>query len=192
MTSCVSRRAESWTAVIASLTSVRVYSCHLHHKCLISITKRAKTFHCHRCQWAVVTTSKLLPIYNLVVLKLLPFVICLGKKADGKIYRATMCNFWPPGIKVNRTLPPQHLSLTLMSCLPWNGVSPVARITDIPKAATGSREADGNKPRRATLCFAAVVVVAVSRLVREKLSTDYTHRQQNLNVPTITEKFPFE
>lgn len=37
---------------------------------------------------------------------------------------------------------PQHLSLTLMSRLSWNSTSPGAKITHIPKAATGGREAD--------------------------------------------------
>lgn len=93
--------------------------------------------------------------------------------------KATVCNFSPPGRKVNPKFPPQHLSLTLMSCLPWNSTSPEAKITDIPQAATGVGEADakhrqtkkgGRKKqmlclsisdaRRASFfCFAAVVVV---------------------------------
>lgn len=56
--------------------------------------------------------------------------------------KATVCNFSPPGRKVNPKFPPQHLSLTLMSCLPWNSTSPEAKITDIPQAATGVGEAD--------------------------------------------------
>lgn len=44
----------------------------------------------------------------------------------------------PPSLKFL----PQHLSLTLMSRLSWSSTSPGAKITHIPKAATGGREAD--------------------------------------------------
>lgn len=59
-----------------------------------------------------------------------------------------MCNFTPRGVKVNSKSQPQHLSLTLMSRLSWNTTSPGAKITQIPRAATGVGEADGKLRNR--------------------------------------------
>lgn len=124
--------------------------------------------------------------------------------------KATVCNFSPQGRKGNSKFPPQHLSLTLMSCLPWNSISPAAKITDIPPRCHGAPEKQmpnrgkgGNKQcwcsvccwidfvwckTRSTRCFAAVVVVDVTHLDRNNLSADYTNKKQNLNVQNIIEK----
>lgn len=107
-----------------------------------------------------------------------------------------MCNFPPRGTKVNSKFLPQHLSLTLMSCLPWNSTSPEAKITHSPQAATGVGEADAKVRQRAgrkikqcwcSVCFwidcdwcktsftlssAAVAVVAVAHLDRDNLNAN--------------------
>lgn len=95
------------------------------------------------------TASKLLADYNLAVLT--SFV--QKKKKKKKLVerfnvKAIVCNFTPRGIKVNSKSQPQHLSLTLMSRLSWNTTSPGAKITHIPRAATGVGEADGKLRNR--------------------------------------------
>lgn len=125
-----------------------------------------------------------------------------------------MCNFPPRGIKVNSEFLPQHLSLTLISCLSWNGTLPGAKITHIPQAATGVGEADakprkreGKKKKKEAMLMFSVFVNRFC-LLQDELHTefchccgcccgsswqgqpqpDYTHRQWDLNVQNIIEK----
>ena len=62
----------------------------------------------------------------------------LSKKiASWKILVLQCATFLLEAEKGNFKFPPQHLSLTLMSCLPWNSISPGAKITDIPPRCHG-------------------------------------------------------
>lgn len=151
--------------------------------------------------------QSLLPDYNLPGLTSLPFENCPGKRQLERFsVKATVCNFSPPGRKWIASFPPQHLSLTLMSCLLWNSILPEAKISDIPQTATGIAGADA-KPRKKKkvlmfavflnrfssdarwaphFVFASVVVVAMTHLDRDNLG--YTHRKGNLNVLNIIGK----
>lgn len=104
------------------------------------------------CKWTAVTTSKLCPDYNLAVLT--SFVQEKKKLVESFSVKATVCNFPPRGIKVNSEFLPQHLSLTLMSCLSWNSTLPGAKITHIPPSCHRRRrsrcqtEKEGEKKKK--------------------------------------------
>ena len=62
----------------------------------------------------------------------------IKEQVEGFTFKSTVCNISPPGRKVNCKFPPQHLSLTMMSCLPWNSSPPEAKVPhihELPKAA---------------------------------------------------------
>lgn len=164
------------------------------------------------CKWTAVTTSKLCPDYNLAVLT--SFVQEKKKKlVESFSVKAAVCNFPPRGIKVNSEFLPQHLSLTLMSCLSWNSTLPGAKITHIPPSCHRRRRSrcqtekeGGKKKKKAKLMFS--VFLNWFCLLQDKLHTEFchccgcccgsswqgqpqpdcTHRQRDSNVQNIIEK----
>lgn len=162
--------------------------------------------------------QSLLPDYNLAVLTSLPFENCPEKKKEDERFsvKATACNFSPPGRKVNRKFPrPNTCHSPWWAVCLETASRPRLRSLTSPKLPQASQEQMPNRERKKrkrkkkkkqgwcsvcfwidlvwcktcfTLCFAAVVVVAVTHLDRDNLGADYTHRKGNLNVLNIIEK----
>ena len=154
------------------------------------------------CRWTAVTTSKLLPDYNLPVLTSSPFETC---RPSAKIYCWSHSVQLSPleAEKASCWFPPQCLSLTLMSCLPWNSISPGARITDIPPRCSGEAAAKVGMGWKEKPCwcsdsfcifdcashtFLVLLLVAVTHLDRHNLDVEHTHSKLNWNALNIIEK----
>ena len=91
---------------------------------------------CLWCHWTAVTTSKLLPRHHLAVLG---SEICPENRFKDTVSKPQWATFHLQAVKWIVSSHPKNVSLTLMSCLPWNGNSPKAKITDAPSSRHGRR-----------------------------------------------------